>query len=102
MIPKFLIDGNNNKVMRLFDEHHLYNMDVRVWNGALNACSRGVVRLGYDPKTLELVLAVGEKISPTLRKFASQCGDAELSVAILYLCGVAIERETLDKIRQYL
>jgi hypothetical protein len=101
-IPKFVIDANTSTICKLVDEYNLYALESAVLNSALNACSRGVVRLGYDPKSVELVLAVHDRVSPILGMLASQCGDPELACALLYLYGAAVELDTYNSIRKYL
>ena len=101
-IPRFVIDANSDAICKLVDENNLYGLESAVINGALNACSRGVVRLGHDPKSVELVLAIHDRVSPALGMLASQCGDPELACALLYLYGAAIELDTYNSIRKYL
>lgn len=101
-IPRFVIDANSDAICKLVDENNLYGLESAVLNGALNACSRGVVRLGYDPKSLDLVIAINDRVSPVLGIFSSECGDPELACALLYLYGAAVELETYQSIRKYL
>jgi len=102
MIPKFMIDANSKTICNLVDQYNLYALESAVLNGALNACSRGVVRLGHDPKSLDLVLAINDKVSPSLGMLSSECGDPELACALLYLYGAAVELDTYNSIRKYL
>jgi hypothetical protein len=97
--PRFLIQANVDKVASLMNVHHVPDSTFK---HALNAASRGVVRMGLDPFTCEMVLGINERVSPALEHLALECGSCELAGALLHLLGAAVDGELWQAIQPYL
>lgn len=97
--PCFLIDANIDKVARIMSDHHVPDSTL---DHALNAASRGVVRMGLDPVSCEMVLAINDRVSPALEYLALECGSCELAGTLLHLLGAAIDGDLWKAIQPFL
>ena len=85
---KFYISPDD--ISKFLDKNEIGYLESNVYMSALNACARGAIDIGADPKSCEIVLAVNGRTSPSLMKFAVQCGGCEIAAAFLYKLGAAI------------
>jgi hypothetical protein len=97
---RFYIPANSDKIVKIMDDLSL-DISCATWSSALNACSRGAIRIGLDPTTCELVLAVRDKISPALERLAIECGDCEIAAALMYLSGAAICGDLIQAVQKF-
>jgi hypothetical protein len=94
--PKFIIPTHVDKVASLLDQ---YQVSDKTLEHALNAASKGVVRMGLDPVTCEMALAVRDRVSPALETLAIEFGECKIAAAVLFLLGAAIEGDLWKQIR---
>lgn len=101
-MAKYIVQYNGTKIDEFMLQHDMRLVSPRTLQSAINACSKGVVSLGLDPKTAELIIAVNGKYSPATERLAIEVGYTEKACALLHICGAAIDDSAFQMIRDYL